>query len=206
MYFTFDEIVKIIELVFSIIGLLLIIFGWIVPYKQSIIAIKQQQQFEKKLLCAQWEKEFLDKQISQFYGPIAELLREQNLRAMLIRQQFGRNVIFCNGQDKISDLSENEQKIWQHFIDTYRIPIQSRILAIIQGNQHLLYRSELPNCFKTYMEYILGWELLDNQKRNGVPNYYEYYYSYNYPQAFEQYIEKTLSALLEKQKELMEIL
>lgn len=205
MNLTFDEIIKIIELLFSIVGFLLIIFGWIVPYKQSIMATKQQQEFEKRLMCAQWEIELLDKQISQFYGPIAELLREQDLRAALIRRQFGRDIIFCTGQDSISDLTENEQKIWKHFINTYSIPIQARIVEIIQNNQHLIYRSELPDCFKTYMEYVLGWELLDNQKRSGVPNYYEYYYSDNYPIAFNHYIEKTLMALLKRQRELMEI-
>ncbi len=205
MNLTFDEITKIIELSFAIIGLLLVVFGWIIPHKQSIKSANQQQEFEKKLLCAQWEKELLDNQISKFYGPIAELLREQDLRTSLIAYQLGRKVIFQNEQGKISDLPENEQKIWRHFIDTYSIPIQARILEIIQNNQHLIYKSEIPECFKPYMEYVLGWELLDNQKRNGVPNHYEYYYSYNYPLNFNHYIERTLTILLKRQEEIMEI-
>ena len=205
MNLTFGEIIKIIELSLTIIGLLFVIFGWIIPHKQSVKTIYQHQEFEKRILCAQWEKELLDKQISEFYGPIAELLREQDLRMSLIVYQLGRDVIFHEGQGRISALTENDQKIWMHFIDTYSIPIQARILDIIQNNQHLIYKSEMPECFKSYMEYVLGWELLDNQKRNNVPNNYEYYYAYNYPAAFNHYIEKTLMILLKRQEELMKI-
>ena len=201
----FDMIIKIIELFFIMIGLIFVIFGWIIPYKQSIKSTKQQQVFEKNLICAQWEKELIDKQISQFYGPIAELLREQDLRWALIKYQLGRSVIFQKEQQKITDLPEHEQKIWIHFIDTYSIPSRMKIIEIFQNNHHLMYQSEIPECIRPYMEYVLGWELLDNQKKNGVPNYYEYYYSYNYPIEFNYYIEKTLALLLQRQKELIQI-
>ena len=52
---------------------------------------------------------------------------------------------------------------------------------------------------------LLGWGLLDSQKKQGVPNYYEYYYSYNYPKQFTTYINTTLKTLLEIQSELMEV-
>jgi hypothetical protein len=205
MVLNFETVSKIVELLFAFIGLLFIIFGWVIPYKQSIKSTEKQHKFEQKLLCAQWEKELLDKQISEFYGPIAELLREQDMRRALIQYQIGRKSIFHEGQDKISDLTEQEQKIWMHFIDTYSLPTQTRIIEIFQTHQHLIYQSDTPECFRPFMEYVLGWELLDNQKRNSVPNYYEYHYSYNYPIEFNRYIENTLMILLNRQKELMEI-
>jgi len=205
MKLTFNEIGKIIELSIAVIGLLLVVFGWFIPYKQSVRTTNRQQEFEKKLLCAQWEKKLLDDQISKFYGPIAELLREQDLRLRTIKYQLGENIISLLEQNGISDLPEDKQKIWMHFIDTYNIPIQARILEIIQNNQHLIYQSKNPECFKSYMQYVIEWELLDNQKRSGVPNYYEYYYSQNYPIAFNHYIENALIILLNRQKDLMEI-
>ena len=200
-----DMTVNIMELVFATLGAILIIFGWFVPYRQSVKSLKHKQEFDSKLLCARWEKEMVDKQISQFYGPISELLREQKLRFHLILRQLGRETVFQIGQEKITDLPEDEQKIWIHFINTYNIPIHSKIVEIIQDNQHLIYKSEMPDAFGLYMEYVLGWELLDNQKRNGVPNFYEYYYRYNFPVSFPQYIERTLDKLLKKQNELMQI-
>jgi len=201
----FYEIARIVELLLVLIGLFLIIVGLIVPYKQSVVSTKQQQEFEKKLLSAKWEKELIDEQISKFYGPIAELLREQALRKELICEQLGRRTIFQSGRDKFADWPESEQKIWIHFIDTYTIPTLNKVVKIIRNNTHLMVRSDMPNCFKMFMEYAIGFELLDNQKRNGVPNYYEYYYSYNYPRDFNLYIEQMLSMLLKRQNELIEI-
>ncbi len=56
-----------------------------------------------------------------------------------------------------------------------------------------------------FIEYVLGWELLDIQKKNGVPNYYEYYYRYNYPVEFDNYIIRTLKELQKRQGELVEL-
>ena len=56
-----------------------------------------------------------------------------------------------------------------------------------------------------FIEYVLGWELLDIQKKNGVPNYYEYYYRYNYPVEFDNYIIRNLKELQKRQGELVEL-
>ena len=117
----------------------------------------------------------------------------------------GQRTIFRIGQEKLADWPENEQKIWIHFIDTYSIPTHNKVLEIIQNNMHLMVHSDMPNCLKMFMEYAIGFELLDNQKRRGVPNYYDYYYSYNYPKDFNLYIEQTLSMLLKRQNELIDI-
>lgn len=56
-----------------------------------------------------------------------------------------------------------------------------------------------------FQSYALGWELLDNQKREGVPNYYEYYSRINFPREFKNYIEETLKILLKIQAELLQM-
>jgi hypothetical protein len=202
----FEMIATIIELSLILVGLLLVVIGWILPYRQSLESVKQQQEFEKKLLCAKWEKELVDKQIAHFYAPIAELLREQDLRWRFIGEQIGRSIIFDDGKDGASDLPDDEQKIWIHFIDTYSIPINKKIIDIIQNHQHLIYKSEMPKeCFKSFMEYAVGMELLDNQKKNGVPNYYDYRNRSNFPRTFVQYIEQTLTTLSKRQVEIMQV-
>lgn len=99
-------------------------------------------------------------------------------------------------------MPENEQKIWMHYVDTYKIPNQMKMVEILRNNTHLMYDSVIPNCVYTFLDYVLGWELVDNQSRNGVKNYYEYQYSYNYPKEFNRYIQNTLSILLEEQAKL----
>ncbi len=200
-----EIILSVIELCFTFIGLALVIFGWIIPYKQSVKEEKRQRKFEEDLLKRQWKRELIDKQISDFYGPISALIKEKDVMFSLVLYQLGKKYVFNKQQWKLSDLSLDEQKVWIHYVDNYLLPIQRKILNIIAKDQHLIYKSEVPICFETFREYALGWELLDNQKRQGVPNYYEYYYSYNYPKAFTDYINSTLSTLWKIQIELMNV-
>lgn len=201
-----DIILKVIELGFTFVGLVFVIFGWIIPYKQSIKEETKRRKFEMEMLQRQWEKELIDKQISEFYGPISALLKKDELIFSKILDELGRRNVFLNGQDNISCLSQKDQLIWKHYVDTYKLPTVRKVQEIIEKNQHLIYKSEIPTCFKIYMDYSVGWELLDNQMRNGVPNYYEYHYSYNYPVEFNSYINKTLEVLLDKQNELANII
>lgn len=202
-----------IGLLLTLAGLVLIVFGWIIPYKQNLkIEEKRQKaeenmqkskwEVEQKMQKLKWEKELVDKQISQFYGPISALFEEQDYIRLRVFYMFGRNCIFDNEHPDFNSLTEREQKIWSHFIDTYKIPINNKIVDIIRNNRHLIYNSEIPDSYKLYLDYTLGWELLDNQKRNGVPNFYEYRYIYNFPIEFSDYIHKTLSLLLKRQSEL----
>ena len=200
---SFDYIAKIIELVFTALGLIFVVCGWIIPYKQNQESMKRQRQAEYIFRQRQWEKEHIDKQISEFYGPISTLLQEQNIIFDKILYMFGRPYVFSKDQTQLSDLPENEQKIWMHFVDTYKIPLSNKIVEIIQNKKHLIYKSEIPTCFNVFLDNTQGWELLDNQKRNGVPNYYEYSYSYNFPVEFTSYINRTLKLLLKRQAELI---
>jgi len=199
----FDQVVKVIELLLTFVGLLFVVFGWIIPYRQNIRIEDSRKKNEIVFRQKQWEKEQIDKQIAEFYGPISALLQEQNILFERILYTFGRRHVFSKDQTSLGDLPEDEQKIWAHYVDTYKIPLNNKIIEIIQSKKHLIYKSEIPTCFDVYLDYSLGWELLDNQKRHGVPNYYEYYYCYNFPKEFSVYINNTLHVLLKRQAELI---
>ena len=197
-----ENLFKIVELSFNAIGLLLVIFGWIIPYRQSLKTQKKEKEYNIEFQKNVWKKELVDQQIALFYGPISSLLREDTIRFHFILDEMGRNHVFEKGNDKLSDLPEDDQRRWKHYVDTYKIPTQNKILEIIQENKHLIYKSEIPTSFNRYMNYALGWELLDNQLKSDVPNYYEYYFCYNFPRDFTKYINETLELLLKIQSEL----
>ena len=199
----FEQKVKLIQLFLTSLGLLLVVFGWIIPYRQNLKIESKRKKMDISFRQKQWEKEQIDNQIAEFYGPISALLQEQNIIFEHILYMFGRRHIFSKNQVQLSDLPENEQKIWIHFVETYKIPLNNKIVEIIRRKKHLIYKSEIPNCFNLYLDYTLGWELLDNQARNEVPNYYEYFYIYNYPHEFADYINGTLELLLKRQAELL---
>ncbi len=199
---TFDMFSKVLELAISIVGLVLVVVCLILPFKQSIELNKINQNDQLKQAKRAWRMQLLDEQISKYYGPISAILKEQTIIRQRIWYQIGRNVIFDGGKDKLSDLAPEEQLIWKHFIDKYKMPMQHRIIEIMRDNAHLTIHGEHDVYVDQFLDYVLGWELLDSQKREGVPNYYEYYYSYNYPVGFNNYIHNTLARLL-KEKELL---
>lgn len=200
-----EIILQIVELFFTFIGLVFVIFGWIIPHMQNEKDEKKRRHYEEDIKQRQWKKELIDQQISKFYGPISAILKEQDIRFSLIQYQMGKTYIFNKEQYKLADLTEEEQKIWMHYVDTYVLPTNQHILSILENNQHLIYKSEIPTSLGQFQNYAIGWELLDNQRRGGVPNYYEYYYKTNFPREFQNYIEETLKILFKIQSELLQL-
>lgn len=197
---TFDEVMKILDLLISVIGLVLVIVGMILPFKQSVELnrINQRDQIEQAKRA--WRMQLLDEQICKYYGPISAILKEYSIIRERIWFQIGRRVIFDNGKDKLSDLEPNDQLIWKHFVDNYKIPMQNRIIEIMRDNAHLSIHGEHDIYVDKFLDYALGLELLDSQRRENVPNYYEYYYSFNYPIEFNNYIHNTLEQLIQEKK------
>ncbi|WP_289393534.1 hypothetical protein [uncultured Phocaeicola sp.] len=200
---SFKEITTVFELVFSATGLIFIIVGWIIPFKQSMKLNKLNHSAQLEQAQRELKIKMLDEQISKYYGPISAILIEQQIIAERIWTQLGRYYIFEKGHDKLSDLAPNEQLIWKHFIDTYKLPLQHKIVEIMQHNAHLAVHGEHDASVDAFLEYVLGWELLDDQMHNSVPNSYEYYYRYNYPKEFNEYIHNMLKTLIEKKETLI---
>lgn len=135
-----EIIFKTIELSLTFTGLVFVIFGWIIPHRQFEKDEKKRKKFEEDIRQRQWKKELIDQQISKLYGPISVLLKEQDIRFSLIQYQMGKVYIFDKDQYKLSDLSEDEQKIWVHFVDKYILPTNQIIIDILENNQHLIYK------------------------------------------------------------------
>lgn len=195
-------IFDIINTLIALIGVILVIIGLIIPYKQSLDLNKLQQENQISLEKKKWKKEFIDYQISCLYGPIYAIIVRNDVRFNRILDQLGRKAIIPSNKS-FGELPKVEQELWKHYVDTYKISSQLEIAEIFKKNFHLIYNSEIPSCYKTFLDYSLGWEMLDNQKKNGVSNFYEYYYMYNYPKEFDQYIRETLEILMTEQQKLI---
>ena len=72
-----ETTLKIIEVVISAFGVLLIIFGWIVPYRQAIKQEANRKKNEDEAQKNRWQKEMIDKQISELYGPLSQIIRSR---------------------------------------------------------------------------------------------------------------------------------
>ncbi len=119
---------SITSLALSLINLVVIVVGWFVINKQKKDFQKSNNKFELEFLKIKWGKVFIDQQVSLLYGPVSQLLKEQNIRFRRILDMLGRDAVFKRNQYKLSDLSDDEQKIWVHFINNYKIPIDNLIV------------------------------------------------------------------------------
>lgn len=200
---TLADIISIIEVIISIIGLLFIVVGWIIPYRQTIKLDKSNR--AAQLLQTQREMKIkrIDEQLEKYYGPILALLREQSILWTRVHEQMGGGPVFESWQDKLSDLSPDKQKLWVHYVDTYKIPLQREIVNIMKTNAHLAESSVIQTAPYEFLAYVVGWELLDRQRRDGVPNYYEYHEAVNYPANFNAYIKQTFEKLKQERDKLL---
>jgi len=197
-----NSIYQITQIILTAIGLLLVIVGWLIPYRTNLKVNQKLLEDEKEFEVMKWKKAQIDSQISKLYGPIYAILLESDIRFKRILHQLGRSTVF--GKDEgIDSLSEEEKKIWIHYVEEYKVKRQMEIVSIIENNFHLIYKQDIPKCFSHFLDYSIGWDLLENQKRKKIPNHYEYSYAFNFPKDFSSYIRGTLELLLKEQAELM---
>ena len=121
----------VLQVVIGVVGLMFVVLGWIIPYRQNLKEQARQRKFEEQLEIKRWKKAHVDNQIKYLYGPIQQLLCEQDMIRQFVSLEFGRNTVFDAGKDVLSDLEENEQKIWIHYVTTYVLPYQQKILNIL---------------------------------------------------------------------------
>lgn len=210
----FEKYESLLTVIFSFFGLILVIVGWFVANKNAakINTENFQNQLEledrNRKMCLyqksiEWEIQYIDNQIRQFYGPIFFKLKELEYIRLHIQEEMGTgDKSVFPGSTTLKDLTPENQKIWIHFIDNYQIPIHNEILKIMFENSHLsLNNSE--HCIYEFKDYVIGTNLLNKQYNDNIPNFYEYSYSRNYPKNFNKHIEETLKKLENQRAELI---
>ena len=95
----FEEYFKIAELLISVISVILVIIGLILPFRQSLRLNKENYKDELNQKKMIWRIQLIDEQISKYYGPICAILKEQTIIRKRIWYQIGRQVIFDERKD-----------------------------------------------------------------------------------------------------------
>ena len=191
-----EQAIAIAEIIIAAVGLVFVIVGWIIPYRQSIKLDKRNRNAELMQTQREMKIARIDEQLSKYYGPILAILQEQEIIWTRVHEQMGGGPVFELGQNSLADLESNKRKLWVHYVDTYKIPLQREIVNIMRENAHLAETDVTQTAPYEFLSYVVGWELLDKQKRDGVPNYYEYREAVNYPANFNSYIRSTFKKLI----------
>lgn len=174
----------VLETVLSFIGLILIIFGWVVPNW-----IKHKD--EKK----QWKKNLIDEQISKLYGPISSILNEMQIGYEIVLAQLKRSAVFDN-----TPLTEKEKAIWIDYLENFNLPKLNLIVDVFRTNLHLVYGACIPECYSVFIKYVIDWTRLHDLYKKNLINDYELHATDWFPTEFKFYINNTLSLLWDQQR------
>lgn len=199
----YDLSLNIINTIISGIGVIFIIFGWIIPYKQSQKQQKDQRRYEETTIFNQYYKDRIDEQISKLYVPLYSLSMENKMQINILLKKLDRNYVFAKG-DNINNLTENDKLLWIDFVKYHFMPNLNRMKDILNCNIHLIYESELPSSYQRFIKYTLklnnDLELYLNSSNS---NYDTLFIEDNYPSDFDIYINKTLGKLLQLQRNIL---
>lgn len=196
----YDLLFNIINTSLSAISVIFIIFGWVIPYKQSQKQQKDQRHYEESTRFLQYSKNRIDEQISKLYVPLYSLSMENKMQINILLKELNRNYVFAKGET-INSLNENDKLLWIDFVKNHFLPNLNRMKDILNNNLHLIFEYELPSSYQRFMKYTLklnsDLELYLNSSNN---DYDTLFVEDNYPSDFDIYINKTLDKLLQLQR------
>ena len=177
----------------KVFSLIMVALGWIISY---LLSRRKDQKLESQKMKLQ----YLNGQISEFYGPIYSILLENDRIRQLIQDQFERKTIFEAGKE----LNKDEQEIWVHYLENYLIPNNRKIIDILINKIHLLQGYSFPSIYREWIDHALGYEVLHKQYKD-VGRKYGFHSISNFPSEFRTEIVNTMSQLKKKQFEIVNL-
>lgn len=150
----YDLLFNIINTSLSAISVIFIIFGWVIPYKQSQKQQKDQRHYEESTRFLQYSKNRIDEQISKLYVPLYSLSMENKMQINILLKELNRNYVFAKGET-INSLNENDKLLWIDFVKNHFLPNLNRMKDILNNNLHLIFEYELPSSYQRFMKYTL---------------------------------------------------
>lgn len=127
----------------QVLTILVLLISNFINYRHTTRLYTKQVETE---IAIKKQSEYLEKQLSEFYGPIQAMLAVQSL---LIRLRWN------------PDTKEREKRIpdivWSSIRDDIMIPNARKIAEIIISKYHLIDGIELSNSFKEYLSHAYMW-------------------------------------------------
>lgn len=171
------------QILAAYMGLLLVGFGWLVSFYLG-------RRRDRELEMMRLRLDHINNQLSQFYGQVYGLLLENDRVRGLIREQFGRQIVFEGGKS----LDKDEEPQWVHYLENYFLPNNRRIINLLVNNVHLWEGKVVPTSFLRFLDYAIGFEALHKQYRD-LGREYGFHWIEGFPKEFRTEIIATVSEL-----------
>ena len=111
-------------------------------------------------------RDHLERQIEQLYGPLLGLIQHSRMAFSVAVKKLPTN---ASGQIDFASFSDRDVEIWRYFIDSYFLPVNAEIRALIRSKMHLLEAGILPKSFEDFFAHEVQFEALHRLwKEKGV--------------------------------------
>jgi hypothetical protein len=184
----------------ALIGFIVAAIGWYVEYRRAA----EQRQWEAQL-------QRLKSQIEELYGPLSGL----NHQGKIIYSAALELLPSDNGKVILDKFTTDEhEKTWQFFIETYFLPINARRAELINTKSYLSEHLEanklpdqLPDSFIQFLEHQVQGDCLYRlgKLKKEYAVFLQNFLSLPYPEEFDKHVEESLSRLRKKYSEILSL-
>lgn len=110
-------------------------------------------------------QDLLLRQINELYSPLWGALEESQRHYDILCQLIPRK----DGRIDMSQFSKKDSEVWNHFTETYFLPLNAKMKEIICSNLHLVEGGALPESFNQFLDHAARFESLHQLwKEKGV--------------------------------------
>jgi hypothetical protein len=173
--------------IISIIGLFIVITGWIVS---NYLAKRK----ELTLNALKWKKEQIDGQLEKFYGPIYAIFIENKGARDILRDVFNRDKLFKFGEK----LSSEENSKYIEYLEKTLIPNNKKVVEIIKNNLHHVPSQDISANIIDFIKYTKKIEYIHSQMKLNGDTYGQHGYE-NYHADFQKEVMNMVEVLKKNQ-------
>jgi hypothetical protein len=152
-------------IVSTTIAAVLALLGYLITHQSSIRIAQRKERLER-----------VNRQLSEFYGPLFALTSSSRLAWGAFQMKYSRDGSFFDDEAKIP---ADELEAWRLWMTTVFMPSNLRIYELIVLKTDLLIETEIPDCLlkfcahvSVYQTILKRWEKKDFSEHLSVINFH----------------------------------
>lgn len=168
----------------AIVAIFVAFTGFIIKFINDIILAKRKDKLDR-----------INKQLSDFYGPLYSLRKSSNVAWAAFRKKNKPTGAYFGNPN--SPTNEEDIEIWKHYMIYVFMPINDKIYDIIVNKSDLLIENEMPKCLLDLISHIVIYKAVIKNWEKGNNN--EFTSTSNFPLEVDDYIFKSFEKLKKEQ-------
>lgn len=165
--------------------------GWLVTHQLSLRKDRRNHQLQSQL-------KFIERQIEEFYGPLAASLYEGRRTFRDLLECLGRDYVFLDDEE----LPEEELRIWLYWAEAEFLPRNEYIKNLIKAKAHLIEGAIFPDTFVIFLDHCNSWAVRHKRWKDQQEKY-NWRSTVEWPEEFERQTIATFQSLKRRHSDLL---